>query len=121
MNLSIISHNLFGPIGNIVNHTSLKNLHLSLYHSKNKCSLGLSTSYVVTNKFFVSFNNLNHRTINNKPMSICRTSCYTYFPILGDHMTNLKITPIGNENKINSLKSALQSLEHPFIKQINSM
>jgi len=78
-------------------------------------------SKVVMGKFFVSFNNLNHQTINNKPMSFCKTSCYVYFPILGDHMTNLRITPIGNENKMNSLKSTLRSLEHPFIKQINSV
>jgi ssDNA-binding Zn-finger/Zn-ribbon topoisomerase 1 len=81
----------------MVNHDSLKAPHLGLEYSSNECGSSFfnrSKNRAMTSKFFVCFNYIKNRAINNMSMSICKTTHNVYPPILENLLTTF-------ENNIN--------------------
>jgi len=73
----------------------------------------------MTRNLLISFDNISNREIHSKAMSIAKQRVTSIHQFLETPWQNLRMTLIGKENKWNSSKSTLRSLEHRLIKNLH--
>ncbi len=69
---------------------------------------------VTMSKLFIGFNNINNFITYGRLISICKIMNNVYLLIFGNSLINFIMTPLGNENKMNSTKSTLWSSKNPL-------